>query len=97
MQLVQELESGGRGRQSRQSTEATRGRGAKATETVALAQRRESSSGTGADFRLQTRTFFLMWEKPSQQTPGRLQIPIYVSGTNTGKNQKGEDIQKGKS
>lgn len=49
-------------RQSRQSTEATRGRGAKATETGALARRRESSSGTGADFRLQTRTFFLMWE-----------------------------------
>lgn len=33
MQLVQEPESGGRGRQSRQSTEATRERGAKATET----------------------------------------------------------------
>lgn len=62
----------------------------------ALEGRRKSSSGTGQTSRLQTQTFFLTLEKPSQQTSGRLQIPIYISGTNTGKKQKGRDTQKRK-
>lgn len=62
----------------------TQGMERKGAEEGKMHWRREELLWHRGDFSAQIRTF-LMLEKPSQQTPSRLQIPEYVGGADTGR------------